>query len=309
MTADDERPARQDHELDEFAPRDLFVLPGIDGKVAPPFRLCGWRLPVRRAIGPIGVDEVVRTWLLKHPPASRHRERVLDQVVPERAARHCRCHVEDVAAARSARHHDVHLGRASSASPKWKPLTGGRAAAARHLLARAEDQRLARADGGAHRLVPDRGAVVTHVALHHQAQARVSSWARRTGRRARSCCTRCSAACARSGRRRPRSLDGVGRADLGAGRRVAVHAHHRHGLRRRGAVDVVEVDHRVPLVRVALGAGLHARLAADAAGGIDEELDSRSGTGMALLGRLLLRLEASAYSGATRPCRTRRRTP
>ena len=39
------------------------------------------------------------------------------------------------------------------------------------------------------------------------------------------------------------------------------------------AVDVLEVDHRVPLVRVALGAGLHARLAADAAVRVDEELE------------------------------------
>ena len=39
-----------------------------------------------------------------------------------------------------------------------------------------------------------------------------------------------------------------------------------------GAVDVLEVDHRVAAVRVALGAGLHARLAADAAVRIDEEV-------------------------------------
>ena len=50
-----------------------------------------------------------------------------------------------------------------------------------------------------------------------------------------------------------------------------MHADHRHRLRRAAAVDEVELDHRLPLVRVALGAGLHARLAADAAAGIDEE--------------------------------------
>ena len=38
------------------------------------------------------------------------------------------------------------------------------------------------------------------------------------------------------------------------------------------AVDVLQVDHRVPLVRVALGAGVDARLAADAAARVDEEL-------------------------------------
>ena len=57
-----------------------------------------------------------------------------------------------------------------------------------------------------------------------------------------------------------------------------------------GAVDVLEVDHRLPRVRVALGAGLHARLAADAAVRVDEELQVvRVGHGDP--SRLLLRLE------------------
>ena len=38
------------------------------------------------------------------------------------------------------------------------------------------------------------------------------------------------------------------------------------------AVDVLQVDHRVPLVRLALGTGVDARLAADAAVRVDEEL-------------------------------------
>src|SRR5262249_8766760 len=57
-----------------------------------------------------------------------------------------------------------------------------------------------------------------------------------------------------------------------AGRRVAVHAHHGHGLGRAGPVHVVELDHRVALVGVALGAGLDAGVATDAAARIDEEL-------------------------------------
>src|SRR5262249_18409494 len=69
------------------------------------------------------------------------------------------------------------------------------------------------------------------------------------------------------------ALDGVGGADLGAGRDVAVHTDDRHRLRRQGAGDVVELDHRLPLVRVALATGLHARLAADAPARVDEELE------------------------------------
>ena len=66
-------------------------------------------------------------------------------------------------------------------------------------------------------------------------------------------------------------LDRVGRAHLGAGRVLAVHAHHRRGLRRRGPVDALEVDQRLPAVRAALLARLHARLAADAAALVDHE--------------------------------------
>ena len=61
------------------------------------------------------------------------------------------------------------------------------------------------------------------------------------------------------------ALDRVGRADLGAGRLLAVHADDRHGLHALRAVDVFEVNHRLAAMRVALGARLHARLAADAA--------------------------------------------
>src|SRR5262245_46320327 len=70
-----------------------------------------------------------------------------------------------------------------------------------------------------------------------------------------------------------RPLDGVGRADLGARRRVAVHADHRDGLHRDRPIDVLQVDHGVPAMRVALAARGDARLAADAAVGVEEELE------------------------------------
>ena len=47
------------------------------------------------------------------------------------------------------------------------------------------------------------------------------------------------------------------------------------------AVDEVELDHRLPLVRVALRAGLDAGVAADAAGRVDVEVVRSAGTGIA----------------------------
>src|SRR6185503_17242328 len=69
------------------------------------------------------------------------------------------------------------------------------------------------------------------------------------------------------------SLDRVRRAHLGAGRLLAVHADDRNGLDTVRPVDELEMDHRIAPMGVALGARLHARLAADAAVGIDEEVE------------------------------------
>src|SRR5690606_12552283 len=51
----------------------------------------------------------------------------------------------------------------------------------------------------------------------------------------------------------------------------AVHAHHRRRLRGGGPVHPLEVDERPAPVGPALGARRHARLAADAAAGVDDE--------------------------------------
>jgi hypothetical protein len=55
------------------------------------------------------------------------------------------------------------------------------------------------------------------------------------------------------------------------GRLLAVHAHHRHGLDTGGTIDELEMNHRFAAMRIAFGAGLHARLTTDAAARIDEE--------------------------------------
>ncbi len=50
-----------------------------------------------------------------------------------------------------------------------------------------------------------------------------------------------------------------------------MHANHRRGLRRHTMIDEIELDHRVPLVGIALGTGLYTGVAADASAGVDEE--------------------------------------
>ena len=69
------------------------------------------------------------------------------------------------------------------------------------------------------------------------------------------------------------ALDGVGRTHLRAGRLLAVHADDGHGLDASRALHVLEMNHRLASMRVAFGARLHARLTADAAVGIDEEVE------------------------------------
>src|SRR4029079_5707394 len=69
------------------------------------------------------------------------------------------------------------------------------------------------------------------------------------------------------------ALDRIGRADFGAGRLLAMHAHDRDRLHALRALHVFEMDHRNAAMRVALGARLYTRLAADAAIRVDEELE------------------------------------
>src|SRR5512141_685913 len=54
-----------------------------------------------------------------------------------------------------------------------------------------------------------------------------------------------------------------------------MHADHRNRLHRDRPVDVLQMDHRMAAMGVALAARRHARLAADAAIRIDEELQVR----------------------------------
>src|SRR6185295_154512 len=123
------------------------------------------------------------------------------------------------------------------------------------------------------RLQPDRRPVVAHVALHHQVHLGLHLRdAEGAGQ---------NAVVARDAARLPGRvhdavlgpLDGVGRTDLRAGRRVAVQTHHRHRLRRVRAIHVVELNHRLPLVSVAFRAGLDAGLAANTPAWVDEELE------------------------------------
>ena len=99
------------------------------------------------------------------------------------------------------------------------------------------------------------------------------------------------------------ALDRVGGADLGAGRLLAVHADHRHGLHalRRGR-RIRDGSSTSPRCVSHSRARLHARLAADAAVGIDEEMEMFGGHGRLTL---LLRLQLAAYPAAPSALRTR----
>src|SRR5690606_23514181 len=135
------------------------------------------------------------------------------------------------------------------------------------LLARAEEEGLAGADGGAHGLEADRGAVVAHVAFHHHLELGVHLGdAEGAGEHA----VAAGDAAGLAGGLDDavaRALDSVGGADLGAGGRVAVHADDGDGLDGAGAVHVLQLDHGVAAVGIALRAGLDTGLAADAAAG------------------------------------------
>src|SRR5215475_1390459 len=139
------------------------------------------------------------------------------------------------------------------------------------LISRAEKQCLAGTHRGAHRLFAHRGAVVTHVALHHQVHGGVHL--RHTEGAGEHAVVTSDAARLTGGLHDPvfHTFDRIGRADLRAGGRFAMHAYHRHGLRRVGLIDVIQLDHRIALVRVAFGTCLHTPVATDAATRIDEK--------------------------------------
>ena len=134
-------------------------------------------------------------------------------------------------------------------------------------------ERLAGADGRAHGPLADRRAVVAHVALHHLLELATIIFGTPNGQAS----TQLEQAMQRGFSDRLHDavlglLDRVGGADLRAGRVVAVHADRRDRRDRVAAVEKVDVDHRDAAVRVALGAGVDAGLAADAARRIDVEL-------------------------------------
>src|SRR5581483_5638615 len=101
----------------------------------------------------------------------------------------------------------------------------------------------ARANRGAHRPFADRGAIVTHVAFHHEFKIDLHlRHAEGTGQHA----IVAGDTARLTGRLHhtvARPLDGIGRTDLRAGRRVTMHAHDRHRLWSVAAIHILEVDH------------------------------------------------------------------
>src|SRR5262249_39620948 len=153
-----------------------------------------------------------------------------------------------------------HLDPSGDGLPSKAKLIGGDRSGPESvdLFARSEEERLAGTDRGAHWLLPDAGPVVTHVALHHDLTLELQlGHPEGTGDHAVSTGDAAWLPCALhhpiAG-----ALDRVRRTDLGAGRLITMHTHHRNRLGAQAAVHVVDVDHRVPPMGVALTAGLDA---------------------------------------------------
>ena len=185
-------------------------------------------------------------------------------------------------------------------APNWKVLTGReRGPQPLDLLARAEEERAARADRRAHRLHARPRCGRSTCRTSSSARTRSFIFGTPNGQAS----TQLLQAMQRGFRARLHDavagpLDRVGRADLGAGRRVAVHADDRHRLRRdrRGRTYSRWIIECPLCVSHSLQA-CDARLAADAAVRVDEELVVGSGT------------MATSSAGLLAAARAGRRTP
>ena len=156
--------------------------------------------------------------------------------------------------------------------------------------------------------MPHRRAVVAHVALHHEFDAALFILGTPNGqastqllqamqRGLRAVCTTPSAV---------RLMASAGQTSAQVGESQCMQTTGTVCVR-HVAVDIVELDHRLSLVRVALAARLHARLAADAAAGVDEELlgaCQHSRSSGSVFARLLLGAQTAACR-AVPPLRVR----
>ncbi len=127
------------------------------------------------------------------------------------------------------------------------------------------------AHGCAHRLFPCRSPVVTHVALHHLVEihqvARYSEWTGQdTVRTSDATRLECRLDNAISS-----LLDCVRGTNLGAGRLFAMHAHYRNCLWGLCPIHIFQMNHGNAAMSLAFGAGVVARLAADAARRVNKE--------------------------------------
>src|SRR5690606_24166472 len=85
----------------------------------------------------------------------------------------------------------------------------------------------------------------------------------------------------------------------------------RHGLRRVLAIDIIELDHRLPFMSVTFGTRLYAGLASDATGRVYEEFEfggngHRESRFLVIVAARVFRRTPAGYppsaSGPRRPC-------
>src|SRR5215469_9033627 len=121
-------------------------------------------------------------------------------------------------------------------------------------------QRLTGTDCGAHGLLPNRRAVVTHIALHHLFVFRDDlGYAKRTRQHTIGTANATRLKCGANDAVFPH-LDGIGWANHGACRLLAMPAHISGGPGHLMPVKIVEVDHRHAAMRFAFLASCQTRL-------------------------------------------------
>lgn len=248
--------ACQHQKLREVAPRYVMIFGPVNRKIFAPLRLLGVRSSVRR-------NAYLFVVALDHQSISfrkhRIRKNVERDVFANRLFVHGRSHINVFNSPDAGQHH-IDL-RGYGLLSELKPIRGARSRTQFfYLFTLAKKKRLTRANGRAHGLLTDGSAVVTHITFHHELEFGLHL---RNAERASKHAVIASDA-ARFARRLHYavfcSLDGIRRTDFSARRRIAVHADDRRCLNRMRAVNIFQMNHRMPSVRVAFAARLNASL-------------------------------------------------
>jgi hypothetical protein len=166
--------------------------------------------------------------------------------------------------------HDVHFGF-HTLPPELKFVHGFLPADFFYVITRSEIQRAAWTNGRAHWLLANAGAVVTHVALHHQIILRLHFWNTKRASQNTVRAGDASGFCGAVDHASIILLDRVSWTNFCASGILAVHANDGCRLYSAATMHVVQVNHRLSAMGVAFATRLHTGLAANAARLVDEK--------------------------------------